>query len=134
MPAGPHGMASGHDGDDDELVEIELEELPRETTDRLPGAPAPGPPSPPVLPVPPGWVTRPPRPAEPPDTVELDAPPAEGEVELADIVEVRQPIAEAAEIDPHADRTLIEREAAAATDASRRAALLLELARLVEAE
>src|SRR5689334_21644054 len=113
MPDGPHGMASGHDGDDDELVEIELEELPGEASDPLPRAPAPGPPSLPVLPVPPGWVTRPPRPAETPAVVELEAPPAEGEVELADIVEVRQPIAEAAEIDPHADRALIEREAAA---------------------
>ncbi len=58
----------------------------------------------------------------------------EGDVDLTDMVEVRQPIAEAAETDARVDRALFESEAAAATDPSRRAALLLEVARLVEAE
>ena len=135
MADGPHGMAPGHDGDDDELVEIELEEL----TGEAPG-PAPSPTGPPGIPLPPGWVTRPPRPVEPPvaapapEPAPTSPPPDEGEVDFADIVEVRQPIVEAAEIDLHAERTLIEHEAAAATEASGRAALLLEVARLREGE
>src|SRR5262249_14540227 len=61
-------------------------------------------------------------------------PPAEGEVELGDIVEVRQPIVEAAETDARADRVELDGEAAAATEPARRAVLLIEGARLVEAE
>ena len=118
-------MAPGHDGDDDELVEIELEELTGDALDP-PRAPPTGPPS-----LPGGWA-RSPRPAEP--AAPEPAPPTEGEVELADFVEVRQPIAEAAEVDAHADRALFQSEAAAAVDPSRRAALLLEISRLVEAE
>ena len=53
---------------------------------------------------------------------------------VADIVEVRQPMAEAAEEDARADRRLYEAEAdaAAATAPARRAVLLLEAARLVD--
>jgi tetratricopeptide (TPR) repeat protein len=125
-------MASGSDGDDDELVEIELEELPGEAL-VPPPAPAPGPPGVPIpMPAPPGSA-RPPPFGEAPLVAALPAPP-EGEVELGDIVEVRQPIAEAAEMDARADRALFESEAGAAGDPSRRAALLLEVARLAEAE
>ena len=115
-------MASGPDGDDDELVEIELEELPGEALD----PPRPAPPGPPSIP----------HGAAPPGSgpVAVPAPTAEGEFDLADIVEVRQPIVEAAETNAGADRTLFESEAAAATEPSRRAGLLLEVARLVEAE
>jgi tetratricopeptide (TPR) repeat protein len=126
-------MAEGSDGDDDELVEIELEELPGEALEP-PRAPASGPPVPPVRSSPPSVPAdsaRPPRPIVPPAAAE---PGAEGEVELGDIVEVRQPIMEAAETDTQADRKLFESEAEAATEPSRRAVLLLEIARLVEAE
>jgi hypothetical protein len=128
---GRNGMASGPDGDDDELVDIELEELPGEA--EAPSPPRAPPPGPPNIPVPP-----PPRPAvapaiaaEPEDTT---APPAEGDVELGELVEVRQPIVEAAETDARADRLLFESEAAAADDANRRAGLLIEAARLLETE
>src|SRR5262245_45705085 len=123
-------MASGSDGDDDELVDIELEELAGEAL-VPPRAPAPSPPS-----LPPGAAR--PQPSEAPVAAPAPAPPGEGEVELADdlgdIVEVRQPIVEAAELDRRADRALFESEATGATDPVRRAALLLEVARLVEAE
>jgi tetratricopeptide (TPR) repeat protein len=125
-------MVSGPDGDDDELVEIELEELPGEAEAPIPPrAPPPGPPS---VPAPP-----PPRPAVAPAVVAPEpaedlAPPAEGEVELGELVEVRQPIVEAAEADPRVDRVLFESEAGAADDANRRAGLLIEAARLLEAE
>jgi len=134
-------MASGPDGDDDELVEIELEELPGEAEAPAPPR-APPPPSPPGIPpaasprLPAS--SRLPRPAEPPPAapapVTPAAPAAEGDFELGDLVEVRQPIVEAAETDVRADRALFESEAAAADEPARRAALLLEVARLVEAE
>src|SRR5262245_10352200 len=121
-------MAEGSDGDDDELVEIELEEIPGEALEP-PSAPASARPSPPSVPA---DSARPPRPIVPPPAAE--PAPAEGEVELGDIVEVRQPIVEAAEADAKVDRQLLESEAAAATEPSRQAVLLLEIARLVEGE
>ncbi|HMF39751.1 MAG TPA: hypothetical protein VKQ32_03595, partial [Polyangia bacterium] len=133
MRIGRNGMASGPDGDgdDDELVDIELEELPGEA--EAPAPPRAPPPSPPALTSrPPPAASRPAPPVEPAPAV--SEPPAEGEVELGDLVEVRQPIAEAAESDAHADRTLFESEAAAADQAPRRAGLLLEVSRLLEAE
>src|SRR6266542_1802118 len=99
MPNGPHGMASGPDGDDDdELVDIELEELPGEAL-VPPRAPPPGPPAVPYGAVPPHG-TAPPRGTAPPPRIEAEqAVPApvgegegEGEVDLTDMVEVRQPI------------------------------------------
>jgi len=129
-------MAEGSDGDDDELVEIELEELPGEA----PVPPrAPAPPSVPPVPAAPRRPTLPVAALTPPvaavPTPVDEAPTGpEGEVELADLLEVRQPIVEAAEADPRVDRALFESEAAAAVEPSRRAALLLEVARLVEAE
>src|SRR4051812_24739020 len=133
MTVGPHGMAPGPDGDeDDELVEIELEELPGEAL-VPPRAPAPGPPA-----VPSGAAPLfgglPARPNEEEEAVPAPVGEGDGEVDLTDMVEVRQPIAEAAETDAHADRALFESEAAAAAEPSRRAALLLEVARLVEAD
>ena len=126
MAPGPDG-----DGDDEELVDIELEEIAGEAL-----APPRAPPLP-ARPIsaPPAFA-RPPRPTEPQVPLEAPAspPPAEGEVELGDIVEVRQPIVEAAETDARADRVELESEAAAATEPARRAALLLEVARLVETE
>src|SRR6266496_589914 len=125
MAPGPDG-----DGDDEEVVDIELEEIAGEAL-----APPRAPPLP-ARPIsaPPAFA-RPPRPTEPQVPLETPAsPPAEGEVELGDLVEVRQPIAEAAETDPRADRVELEREADAAPEPARRAALLLEVARLVEAE
>ena len=108
-------MAPGSDGDDEELVEIELEEelpppLPPERARTVP-----------VLPV--G--------AAPPVVAEETT--ADDDI-VADIVEVRQPMAEAAEEDARADRRLYEAEAdaAAATAPARRAVLLLEAARLVD--
>src|SRR5262245_6301566 len=130
-------MAEGSDGDDDELVEIELEEL----TGEAPVPPrAPPPPAVPPLPsaaprpgpLPAAALT--PEAAAVPTPVPAAASGPEGEVELADLMEVRQPIVEAAEADARADRTLFESEAAAAVEPSRRAALLVEVARLVEAE
>ena len=102
-------MAPGSDGDDDELVEIELEEEqpPPPPTERARGVPAP--------------------PAARDTSSDVD----EDDI-VADIVEVRQPMAEAAEQDARADRELFESEAAAATDPARRAVLLLEAARLVD--
>jgi hypothetical protein len=129
MAPGPDG-----DGDDDELVEIELEEIPGEELAPPPARPAAPPSPPPAL----ARGTRPtdvPVPSEVPvPPVAEEGPPAEGEVELADIVEVRQPIAEAAEADAIADRMLFDSEAIAAPEPARRAVLLLEVARLVEAE
>ena len=126
MAPGPDG-----DGDDEELVDIELEEIAGEALapPRAPPLPARPISAPPTF-------ARPPRPTEPQVPLEAPAspPPAEGEVELGDIVEVRQPIVEAAETDARADRVELESEAAAATEPARRAALLLEVARLVEAE
>ena len=125
MAPGPDG-----DGDDEELVDIELEEIAGEalTPPRAPPLPARPISAPPAF-------ARPPRPTEPQVPLEAQAPPpAEGEVELGDIVEVRQPIAEAAETDARADRAELEGEAAAADEPARRAALLIEVARLVEAE
>jgi tetratricopeptide (TPR) repeat protein len=133
MLVGQHGMGSGPDGDgdDDELVEIELEELPGEA----PAAQAPVPPRAPPVPVPPSVppaLARPPLPAAAPAAE--SAAPTDAEVELTDLVEVRQPIAEAAESDALADRALFESEAPAAVEPSRRAVLLLEVARLLEVE
>ena len=126
MAPGPDG-----DGDDEELVDIELEEIAGEALapPRAPPLPARPISAPPTF-------ARPPRPTEPQVPLEAPAspPPAEGEVELGDIVEVRQPIVEAAETDARADRVELESEAAAATEPARRAALLLEVARLVETE
>ncbi len=126
MAPGPDG-----DGDDEELVDIELEEIAGEALapPRAPPLPARPISAPPTF-------ARPPRPTEPQVPLEARAspPPAEGEVELGDIVEVRQPIVEAAETDARADRVELESEAAAATEPARRAALLLEVARLVETE
>jgi hypothetical protein len=122
-------MASGPDGDDDELVEIELEELPGEAID----PPRPVPPSPPSVPhgsAPHGAAAQGAA-AQGAAPVADAAPAAEGEFDLADIVEVRQPIVEAAEANAGVDRTLFESEAAAAADPHRRAGLLLEVARLV---
>src|SRR3954451_19519303 len=128
---GPGRMAPGPDGDgdDEELVDIELEEIAGEAL-----APPRAPPLP-ARPIsaPPAFA-RPPRPTEPQVPLEAPAPPTEGEVELGDLVEVRQPIAEAAETDGRADRVELEREADAASEPARRAALLVEVARLVEAE
>jgi tetratricopeptide (TPR) repeat protein len=95
-PDTPHGMAPGPDGDDEELLEIDLE-----------------PEGPPPLPIVRG------------SDLGTDLVP--------DPIEVRPPIVEAAESDPRADLTLYELEAAAA-DGGRRAALLLEAARLRQAE
>jgi len=99
-------MAPGSDGDDEELVEIELEE-------DLPPPPPPerarGIPAPPVL-------------AE--TTADDDL--------VADIVEEVQPMAEAGEEDARADRQLYESEAAATAEPARRSVLLLEAARLVD--
>src|SRR6478609_3827419 len=100
-------MAPGSDGDDEELVEIELEE-------ELP------PPLPPER-------SRPVS-ATP---VVADETTADDDI-VADIVEVRQPMAEAAEEDTRADRQLYEAEAEAAPEPARRAVLLLEAARLVD--
>src|SRR5215468_7126039 len=136
-------MVSGPDGDDDELVEIELEELPGEAEDEAPLPPRAPPSGPPVIPTlptlpsasSPSGPSRAPRPDEAPAAPPATpAPPVEGEVELGDLVEVRQPIVEAAETDARADRELFESEAAAADEAPRRAALHLEAARLLEAE
>src|SRR5687767_11138442 len=95
-PSRAHGMASGSDGDDEELVEIELEE-------ELPPPPPPesarGTPAPPVFPAPPAVADA---------TADDDI--------VADIVEVRQPMAEAAEEDARADRQLFESEAAMAVE------------------
>jgi tetratricopeptide (TPR) repeat protein len=121
MAPGPDG-----DGDEDELVDIELEEIPGEALE---------PPRPPAPPTVPPAAAPPPRPVDAPDAVqESEAPPSEGEVDLGEFVEVRQPIVEAAEIDARADRTLFENEAAAAAEPAHRAALLLEVGRLAEAE
>src|SRR4051812_33211311 len=126
-------MAPGPDSDEeDELVDIELEELPGEAL-VPPRAPPPGPPAVPSTAAPPAAVA-PPRASEAGEAVPTAVGEGEGEVDLTDMVEVRQPIAEAAETDARADRTLFETEASAATDGARRAALLLEVARLVEAE
>ncbi len=130
MPDGQHGMASGPDGDgdDDELVDIELEELPGEA---LVPPRAPPPPSPPPA------FTRapapPPRRADTPAPEPEPEPPPENELEL-DLLEARQPMVEAAEEDPRADRTSFESEAAAANEPRRRAALLLEVAHFLEVE
>jgi hypothetical protein len=51
---------------------------------------------------------------------------------VADIIELRQPIVEAAEADARADVALYEAEAAATEEPGRRAALLVEVARLAE--
>ena len=129
-------MAEGSDGDDDELVEIELEEVPAEA---LVPPRAPPPPSAPrcrnarIGKRPRRTAASPAGSGYPPRLDESPTGP-EGEVELADLLEVRQPIVEAAEADPRVDRTLFESEAAAAVEPPRRAALLLEVARLVEAE
>jgi tetratricopeptide (TPR) repeat protein len=128
-------MAEGSDGDDDELVEIELEEVTGEAPvpPRAPPPPAVPPvPAAPPRPVPPAVLT--PAAAAVPTQVPAAGSGPEGEVELADLLEVRQPIVEAAETDARVDRTLFESEAAAAVEPSRRAALLLEVGRLVEAE
>ena len=102
-------MPPGPDGDDEELVEIDVE--------------IEGPP--PV-----------PRPAEPAETepnrdgVPLPPPPAEL-LEITDAVELQPPIVEAAEDDPRAALTVYETEALAA-EGGRRGALLGEVARLRE--
>src|SRR5688572_21837826 len=99
-------MAPGSDGDDEELVEIELEE---ELPPPLPPEGSRPVPAPPVV---------------------AEETTSDDDI-VADIVEVRQPMAEAAEEDAHGDRQLYEAEADAA-EPSRRAVLLLEAARLVD--
>jgi tetratricopeptide (TPR) repeat protein len=112
-PDTPHGMAPGPDGDDEELLEIDLE-----------------PDGPPPLPIGRGSDLGPDLVIEPEDTQPDRVPLAPA---IPDPVEVRPPIVEAAESDPRADLALYELEAAAA-DGGRRAALLLEAARLREAD
>src|SRR5215510_9467027 len=107
MVPGPDG-----DGDDEEVVDIELEEIAGETLvpPRAPPLPARPISAPPAFAKPPRPAERE-RPTSPQTTLEaLAPPPAEGEVELGDLVEVRQPIVEAAESDPLADRAELERE------------------------
>jgi Tfp pilus assembly protein PilF len=105
----PRGMPPGPDGDDEELVEIDLE----------PAGPPPIPVEPPV-----GPMTAP-----VPEAADTEPNRAELEGMIPDAIEVRQPIVEASESDPRADLALYEAEAAAA-EGGRRAALLLEIARL----
>src|SRR6188768_1734530 len=100
-------MAPGSDGDDEELVEIELEE---------------------ELPPPPPPERSRPISAAP---VVAEETTADDDI-VAEIVEVRQPMAEAAEEDARADRRLYEAEADAAAEPARRAVLLLEAARLAD--
>jgi hypothetical protein len=120
-------MPPGTDGDDEELVEIDVE---IDGPPPLPSATAPEPPSS----LPPGSApelladagdTEPNRgmdpaeePPEPPDILEI-----------ADVDELQPPIVEAAADELAGARALYEGEAAAA-DGGRRGALLLELARL----
>jgi cellulose synthase operon protein C len=111
-PGGPtRGMPPGPDGDDEELIEIDLE----------PDGPPPLPPAQ-VSELAPELVVE----AEDtePNRIEVEAAP-----EIPDAIEVPQPMAEAAEGDPVADLALFEAEAAVA-DGGRRAALLVEVARL----
>jgi tetratricopeptide (TPR) repeat protein len=135
MAPGPDG-----DGDEDELVDIELEEIPGEALEDVDAKPQsaaresePPRPHPPAAPPSvPAAAARAPRPAEVPEPVpEL---PAEGEVDLTEILEIRQPIVEAAEADARTDRALFEDEAAAAAEPARQATLLLEVARLAEVD
>ena len=109
-----YGMAAGSDGDDEEVVDIDLE------LDGPPPSPADALPRAPTVPPSPG-----PRLAPPPAPAGTTT-----ETEIPDIIELRQPITEAAEADVEADRALYEVEAAATQDPARRAALLLEVARL----
>jgi tetratricopeptide (TPR) repeat protein len=107
-------MPPGPDGDDEELVEIDLE-----------------PDGPPPLPLDQASELALDLVFEADDTQPNRVEP-EPPVQIPEGIEVRQPIAEAAEADPIADLELFEAEAAA-TDGGRRAALLLEIARLQQA-
>ncbi len=111
QPDNPRGMPPGPDGDDEELVELDLE-----------------PDGPPPVPFDQVSELAAELVVETEDT-EPNRVPAEPAVEIPDPIEVRQPIVEAAENDPLADLALFEAEAEAA-DGGRRAALLMEVARL----
>jgi len=124
-------MGSGPDGDDEELVDIEIEldgpppRPPESAVDTRPGSAPPQPP--------PGAGARAPEAARPPIPVPVRGDPRETtDAEAPDIIELRQPIVEAAETDARADIALYEAEAAATDDPARRAALLVEVARLAE--
>ena len=115
----PRGMSQGPDGDDEDLVDEDLVEI-----DLVPAGPPPLPPdhfSELALDLV----------VEAEDHTEPNRAAAEPPAEIPEAIEIRQPIAEAAESDPAADLALFEAEAAAA-DGGRRAALLLEVARLQE--
>ena len=127
-------MPPGPDGDDEELVEIDVEIADADTPQGPPPLPA-GPRSEaarqdvPAL-IDAGESTQPnpsdAPPAEPP-------PPPPDLLEITDAVELQPPLVEASEDDPAAAAALYEAEAeAAAGDGGRRAALLLEAARLRE--
>src|SRR5580765_34260 len=102
-------MTTGSDGDDEELLLEELEPEPSGP------ALAPAPPvfAPPAPPIPSAALI-----AEPAEGAEAEGPP---------------PFAEAEAQDDRADAALFQQEADAEPEAERRAALLLEIARLAEA-
>jgi len=110
-------MPPGTDGDDEELVEIDVE---IDGPPPLPDASAP------EL-IPDGGDTEPNRgvaPAEGP-------PPAPPDIlEISDVVELQPPIVEAATDEPGSALALYEAEASAADGGGRKGALLLEVARL----
>ncbi|HEY5088440.1 MAG TPA: hypothetical protein VIK30_00645, partial [Polyangia bacterium] len=111
-------MSQGPDGDDEDLVDEDLVEI-----DLVPDGPPP---------LPSDRVSEPaPELVVEAEDTEPNRAEAEPQAEIPDAIEVRQPIAEAAENDPAADLALFEAEAAAA-DGGRRATLLLEVARLQE--
>ncbi|HEY4395691.1 MAG TPA: tetratricopeptide repeat protein [Polyangia bacterium] len=119
-------MPQGPDGDDEELVEIDVEIADADATVRPPPLPAGtghagAPEDVPAL-VDAGETTQPNR---------TDAPPLPDLLEISDAVELQPPLMEASEDDPAVASTLYEEEASAA-EGGRRAALLLEAARLRE--
>src|SRR3954469_19265354 len=125
-------MPPGIDGDDEELVEIDVD-VEIDGPPPLPGAAAPGPTSAPggdALPetLADAGDTEPNRSVAPAD----GAPPGPPDIlEISDVLELQPPIVEAAADDLAAALVLYEAEASAA-DGGRRGALLLEVARLQE--
>lgn len=120
-------MPPGPDGDDEELVEIDVE---IEGPPPLPAGARPESPSDDSVPE----LVAEPEDTEPNrDLARADAPPPPLDLlEITDAVELQPPIVEAAEDDPGAALATYEMEAAAA-EGGRRGALLAEVARLQEA-
>src|SRR5580698_6756831 len=121
-------MPPGPDGDDEELVEIDVEiegppPLPRQAqSDARPDASAPDL----LIDAAGAEDTAPNR-----DAGGVEGPPPPDLLEITDAVELQPPLVEASEDDPAAALTIFAAEAAAA-EGGRRGALLLEVARLRE--